>query len=136
MRISFASDLFTMALSSVFLLLLGTDLAFGGELRILEPKDGAELRLSASENMPAERAIRGDIGGFTNKQIEELKLRVKVSIQTDKWYLQGIAAVRPDGTWRLRKGYFGGAKHLIKAVLKDQNGNELASATARVILIQ
>lgn len=142
MKMSFFANPFTAVASwwflalVVFFPLVASAAAQNVALRILEPRDGAQLRLSASEIMPAERPIRGDVGGFTRKQIEELGLLVDVSIHTDRWYPQGIAAVRPDGTWALRKGYFGGAVHVIRAVLKDRHGNELASATATVTLIQ
>jgi hypothetical protein len=106
------------------------------QIRILSPRDGEEIFLSANEPMPAERPIKGDVIGFTKKEIEDLGLRVEVSIQTVNSYPQGVAAVQGDGVWVLRKGYFGGAFHIIKAVLKDRHGNERASTAANVTLIQ
>jgi len=127
------------ALASCFLLIILISTSYSKdkvEIRILYPKDGEKILLSAGENIPAEREIRGDIKGLSKKEIEELGLLVSVSIQTDKWYPQGIAQVRQDGTWALKKGYFGGAVHVIKADLKDKNDNELATTTATVTIIQ
>jgi len=106
------------------------------EVKILTPKNGEEIFLNDNEPMPAEREVSGEIIGFTKDDIQQFKLRVNVSIKTDKWYPQGIARVKDDGTWKLRKAYFGGATHIVKATLKDKNGNELDSSTVTVTLIQ
>jgi hypothetical protein len=106
------------------------------EVKILMPKNGEEIFLNDNEPMPAEREVSGEIIGFTKDDIQQFKLRVNVSIKTDKWYPQGIARVKDDGTWKLRKAYFGGATHIVKATLKDKSGNELANSTVTVTLIQ
>ena len=135
MKIRFLASLIalTFIMISVF---LQTSYSQGREIRILSPKDGDEIFLSSSETMPAKRPIKGDIRGFTRDEIEKFKLRVEVSIRTDKWYPQGIARVQNDGTWMLRQAYFGGATHIIKATLKDKSGNKITSATTTVTLIQ
>jgi hypothetical protein len=105
-------------------------------IRILSPRDGGEITLDQEESMPARREIRGDITGFTRQEIENLRLRVEVSIMTDKWYPQGVARVQSDSTWGLRQAHFGGSDHTIKAVLKDGSGNELTITTIKVTLLQ
>jgi len=105
-------------------------------IQIQEPKDGEEILLDPYESMPAERPIQGVVRGFSRDEIENFSLRVEVDIKTDKWYPQGITRVHMDGTWRLRKAYFGGAKHVIRALLKDKNGNRIASDTITVTIIQ
>lgn len=105
-------------------------------VRILEPADGAEIFLDEGEEMPARRPVRGDITGFTREEIESYQLKVDLSIKTDKSYPQGIVRVRSDGTWSVSAAHFGGAVHIVRAVLKDKNGNEIDTATARVTLIQ
>jgi hypothetical protein len=139
-RFSHAGALATAALG-VLLAASGAAAAHGAgsqqaEIRILSPRDGDEIVLFRDEVVPAERPVRGDVVGFTKETIESLGLRVEVSIRTDKWYPQGIAAVRGDGSWGLQKAYFGGAVHHIRAILKDRHGNERATTTITVTLIQ
>ena len=104
-------------------------------IKIISPKDGDEISIRPGESMPIRRTIKGEIAGFKNDQIEQFKLRVYVSIETDKWYPQGIGKVKADGTWSVQ-GWFGGSIHKIKAVLRDKDKNELAQTMATVTVLQ
>jgi hypothetical protein len=92
------------------------------------PEKGTKLSQLGSEVKPIRRCIAGRVEGFSSEQIQGLGLSVEILIKTDRWYPQGRAEVQPDGCWFLLDGYFGGEKHLVRALLKDRNGCELASA--------
>jgi hypothetical protein len=116
---------------------VGTAQSLAAEkVRILSPADGSEIVLSPSERKPAERPVYGDLLGFSTADVKSTRLRVHVDIQTDKWYPQGIARVREDGTWSIRKAYFGGAVHTIRARVIDSSRASRAEATATVTLVE
>lgn len=103
---------------------------------ISDPKDGSTIFLSRGESMPARRPIRGHITGVTPEELKDEPLLVAVSIRTDKWYQQGVSRVQPDGSWHIRTAHFGGADHLIRAELRDKNGNVIASSESTVLIVQ
>ncbi len=112
--------------------------AYGGDVNviILDPKDGSSIFLNSGESMPARRPIRGHITSITKEELEDEQLLVDVSIKTDKWYRQGVSRVKTDGSWVIRTAHFGGADHLVRADLKDRNGNIIATAESTVLIVQ
>jgi hypothetical protein len=95
----------------------------------VSPKDGQEIiaRGPGITTIPCEGRVLGR---------NEYGLKIRVTIFTDKWYPQGIAMVRKDGSWRVDPIWLGGAEHIIKAELVDKEGNPIAQKSITVTRIQ
>jgi hypothetical protein len=105
------------------------------DILVVTPTNKAEIILLANETKPVRRPIVGKIIGYTEEDIERLRLQVEVLIKTDRWYLQGVVPVLSNGKWKLEEGHFGGTIHIIRAILKDKDSRELVSTDIEVTLI-
>jgi hypothetical protein len=103
-------------------------------VRILTPRDGSTIR-GSDEPGPVPHPVAGDVFGFSQADIRKFGLTVEVSIFTTGDFPQGIAEVREDGTWRLPTAWFGGSRHSMRAVLRDDNGNEIDSDEITVTVV-
>jgi hypothetical protein len=99
------------------------------QIEFISPIDGEEI----SANNPGMTQIpcQGKVNGIIPKGCQ-----IKVEIFTDKWYPQGIARIKEDGRWQVNPIYLGGAEHIIKADLIDDEGNVLTTRSIKVIRIQ
>lgn len=112
------------------------DAVAGRGVRILLPRGDAPIRAHGGTSGPFSHPVEGDVYGFSQSEIGDFGLTVEVDILTDRWYPQGIAIVRDDGTWRLPNGWFGGARHVVRATLKDRDGDAVHSCELNVTVVQ
>lgn len=105
------------------------------DILIVTPIHKGKITQLADELRPVRRPIGGTITGYTEEDIERLRLQVEVLIKTDKWYLQGVVPVLNNGKWKLEEGRFGGTMHVIRAILKDKDNRELFSTDIDVTLV-
>lgn len=105
------------------------------DILVVAPRNKGEIILHSDEIKPITRPIAGKVVGYTEEEIERLRLQVEVLIKTDRWYFQGTVPVLNNGKWKLEEGHFGGALHIIRAILKDKDSRELVSTDIEVTLI-
>ncbi len=106
-------------------------------VRILSPKDGERIKAPANRETtgPVGHPVEGDVVGFGKEEIERFGLEVEVVICVPQCFEEGVAIVRDNGTWRLPTASFGGARHRLRATLKDGNGNEVDSHEVTVTVV-
>lgn len=103
-------------------------------VRILSPQDGSTIRAGEAPG-PVPHPVDGDVYGFDQAEIRRFGLTVEVEILTNQSWPQGIAEVRENGTWRLPTAWFGSSRHIVRAVLKDGNGNEIHAHEISVTVV-
>ncbi len=113
----------------------GTEANNSKVVRIHSPGNGEVLESPQGRTVIFEHPVTGDVLGYDQHEILALGLQVDVRIETNQEYPQGIALVSPDGRWVLPTAYFGGSRHIVKAMLMDRNGNVLGSTEVTVNLI-
>ncbi len=104
--------------------------SFAGErgVHFTSVGDGGTISIFP-DSFPVERAIKGKVTGFSKEEIASLGLTVDVSLMGVS---QGPVAVDKKGKWVV-KATLNDADLIIKAVVKDKDGNELATETIKAV---
>ncbi len=109
----------------VLVLAMGLQVSFAGdrEVKFTSVEEGGSISIYPN-SFPVEKAIKGKVTGFSKEEIATLGLTVDLYFSD---VYQASGAVKKNGKWVV-KVTLTVADLAIKAIVKDKEGNELATA--------
>lgn len=111
--------------SLVLVLAMGLQVSFAAdrEVKFTSVEEGGTISIYPN-SFPVEKSIKGKVTGFSKEEIVDLGLTVDLLFSD---VLKGSGPVSKKGKWEV-KVTLTDADLVIKAIVKDKAGNELATA--------